>query len=275
MIGHLLHKLELFELSKFFAIVRVPLYIWFIYDAHFFELGTILGISEDCIQYDEHGDPYNNVVLLAEWYIIELRVFYGYILSSVFYLMLAEIFGINKVFFSHYKDLHLHGHHDFMEKYSHSQGHFCLYFFELVVTIIIWIEQQKTLVFSTLAHRPESYGTAMIVLFFYGLVTAAHTWTIFGIAKFVKNERTRIWIFVILFLIRACLMIAAAVLMFTTAGHEIQYGFWILTNLVHFVCHMIYTSFKLIYTYTCGPGKNKASEISPEEELKAESLRVN
>ena len=102
MIGHLLHKVELYELSKFFAIVRVPLYIWFIYDAHFFELGTILGISDECIQYDVNGNPYKNVVLLAEWYIIELRVFYGYILSSVFYLMLVEFFGINKVFFPHY-----------------------------------------------------------------------------------------------------------------------------------------------------------------------------
>ena len=35
-------------------------------------------------------------------------------------------------------------------------------------------------------------------------------------------------------------MIASAAMMFTTEGKEIKYGFWIITNLVHFICHSIY-----------------------------------
>jgi hypothetical protein len=35
-------------------------------------------------------------------------------------------------------------------------------------------------------------------------------------------------------------MIASATLMFTTDGKEAKFGFWILTNLVHFVFHSIY-----------------------------------
>ena len=34
--------------------------------------------------------------LSAEWYIIELRIFYGYLISSMVFLMIAEINGINK-----------------------------------------------------------------------------------------------------------------------------------------------------------------------------------
>ena len=65
MIAHLLHKYAMFELSNFFEIIRVPIYLWFIYDAHFYELGTILGVSKTCTQYSDKGIPYENVVLLA------------------------------------------------------------------------------------------------------------------------------------------------------------------------------------------------------------------
>lgn len=34
--------------------------------------------------------------LFTEWYIIELRFFYGNLISSMFFLMIAEINGINK-----------------------------------------------------------------------------------------------------------------------------------------------------------------------------------
>jgi hypothetical protein len=34
--------------------------------------------------------------VFTEWYIIELRFFYGYLISSMFFLMIAEINGINK-----------------------------------------------------------------------------------------------------------------------------------------------------------------------------------
>jgi len=103
------------------------------------------------------------------------------------------------------------------------------------------------------------------VLFFYGVITAVHTWSIFGIARHIKSETVKIWISVILFVIRAQLMFAASIMMFTTAGHEARYGFWILTNLVHFICHCIYSFILISFKFMCKDGKNKLSNYNPDQ----------
>jgi hypothetical protein len=41
MLGHLLEKYGHYEWSKFFAVSRVPVYIYFIYEAHFYELTSL------------------------------------------------------------------------------------------------------------------------------------------------------------------------------------------------------------------------------------------
>jgi hypothetical protein len=80
----------------------------------------------------------------------------------------------------------------------------------------------------------------MIVLIFYGIATSLINWNVFDSGNLFKNEnwKTRATVFV--FVIRTSLMAASAAMMFTTEGKEIKYGFWIITNLVHFICHSIY-----------------------------------
>jgi hypothetical protein len=178
---------------------------------------------------------------------------------------LVEFLGINKIYVKKYSKHQSHEFNDFIEKYSESKNQFCLYFFELLVTVIILVEQNESSNPSRFANRNESYQSAMIVLFFYGVITAAHTWNVFAIAKHVKNKTARIWISVILFVIRAQLMFAASIMMFTTAGHEARYGFWILTNLVHFCCHCIYTLIQITFKFMRKHGKNKLQNFNPDQ----------
>lgn len=80
----------------------------------------------------------------------------------------------------------------------------------------------------------------MIVLIFYGIATSLINWNVFDSRSLFKNDKWKQRATVSIFVIRTCLMATSAAMMFTTEGKEIKYGFWIITNLVHFICHSVY-----------------------------------
>lgn len=60
----------------------MPVYIWFIYEAHFYELNSLFKEQVVCV-----NDKY--VDLINIWFVLELRVFYGWILAGIVFLMCA------------------------------------------------------------------------------------------------------------------------------------------------------------------------------------------
>jgi len=82
MISYALEHKKYYEWSKIFEISYVPLYIYIIFEAHFYELNSMIQHTESC-------DDGHLINLLYQWYIIELRVFYGYILSGVVFIMMC------------------------------------------------------------------------------------------------------------------------------------------------------------------------------------------
>ena len=164
----------------------MPLYIWFIYEAHYYEITLKVNTGDNCIQYDQEGLPYNNLYLSGIWSIIELRVYYGYILSGMLYLMIASLFGLNKNLFPEYDNVSKFGHFDFMEKYHYSYQFFCLNTFELIMTIIIIIEHYNDHDQSNFPNRSGSYLNSMIILVFYGVATLMINWNVFNLTNFFK-----------------------------------------------------------------------------------------
>ena len=73
------------------------------------------------------------------WLILELRIFYGYILTGIFFLLLASIFGVSKNLNKTDDMLSAKG-ADFLEAYRETQIDFSLSSFELFVTVILFIE---------------------------------------------------------------------------------------------------------------------------------------
>lgn len=81
------------------------------------------------------------VNLLYEWYIIELRVFYGYILAGILFLVCCQILKIDKEQRKKNEEHFLTGKQgDFIEKYLTAQTQFCLHTFEFISTFIMLIE---------------------------------------------------------------------------------------------------------------------------------------
>ena len=81
------NKFESYEIGKFFDISRVPIYFYFIFRAHYFELSMIshkTGFDLSC------GN--GQFFLYEMWLILELRIFYGYIVTGIFFLLLASMF---------------------------------------------------------------------------------------------------------------------------------------------------------------------------------------
>lgn len=78
--------------------------------------------------------------MLASWYIIELRVFYGFILGGICFLMCAQLFGIDKSRRVTGVTIKGGSNGDFVEKYFPAKLEFCRKTFELIMTGIILIE---------------------------------------------------------------------------------------------------------------------------------------
>jgi hypothetical protein len=114
------------------------------------------------------------VDLVYEWYIIELRVFYGYILAAIIFLTLAQHVGINKNAYELFGDDNFR---DFMVRFQSSINNFCINAFEISTTVIMFISY-----YASKNKKDEENGNylpAMIILLFYGLTTLATTFHLF------------------------------------------------------------------------------------------------
>ena len=73
--------------SNFMVISVASLYLTSIYFSHFFELQTLFSQIDKCT---DNKSKVNAQI----WHIIELRVFYGFILSSVAFIMISQFFKV-------------------------------------------------------------------------------------------------------------------------------------------------------------------------------------
>ncbi len=78
MISYVLERYQHYEWANIFCVSYVPIYIGVIFKAHFYELNTMVVHLETCAD--------NKVDLVHEWYTVELRVFYGYILAGMLFI---------------------------------------------------------------------------------------------------------------------------------------------------------------------------------------------
>lgn len=110
---------------------RMPIYFWAIYDAHYMELkNKVEGTGDHCSEY--------HVDLIQLWYIIELRVFYAFIAAAILFLMGSKLLGIS----TERKNKHAvvdDADRDFIETNMKHLLEFCLYSFQLITTIILWV----------------------------------------------------------------------------------------------------------------------------------------
>lgn len=88
MISYWLDWFGHYEWADICKISYVPLYFVVIFKAHYYELHALITHTESC------GDDQIN--FFFQWYIIELRVFYGYILGGVLFIVVCQLFGIDK-----------------------------------------------------------------------------------------------------------------------------------------------------------------------------------
>ena len=72
------------------------------------------------------------------WYIVELRVFYGYIIAGILFITVSQLFGINKKF----REIETLSSEqpDFLEKYHDSLKTFCFFNLPGIRTLIIMVE---------------------------------------------------------------------------------------------------------------------------------------
>lgn len=80
------------------------------------------------------------VDMLQAWFIIELRVFYGFTIAGIGFLMCAQFFGIDKKRRQDGVRIKGGSNGDFVEKYFPAKIEFCRKTFELVMTLFITIE---------------------------------------------------------------------------------------------------------------------------------------
>ena len=72
------------------------------------------------------------------WYILELRIFYGYVLSGILMILLSRFFGMNKS--KRHPEALPDKKEDFIEKYHECLQDFNLHSLQLITTLAIVIE---------------------------------------------------------------------------------------------------------------------------------------
>jgi hypothetical protein len=173
--------------------------------------------------------------LIAEWYIIELRVFYAFIVSGIIFLMCASIFKVDKT--RRQDGLTVKGgtNGDFVEKYWPAKIKFCRHSFELVMTLVTIIEfYSRKGQGPKFTGRSDTYLLAILLILLYSVMTASQNVQIFTLKR-------PTFVFSLVFqLSRLCLIAASTALLFTIQGNQMQFGFWILCELCIYVISSIY-----------------------------------
>jgi hypothetical protein len=181
-ISNLLNQKAYQATANIFNISCVPLYIYCIYLAHFYELESQWKDKYVC------PDP-NKADMLYMWFIIELRVFYGFILSGILFLMAHQIVGIEKS--RRVNGVRIKGgsNGDFVEKYFPAKIEFCRKTFELIMTSIIIVEYYSRADEPQFGAATGTFLYSMIVLMVYGVVTAAESFVLFRRTTLNKTKK--------------------------------------------------------------------------------------
>lgn len=82
----LCYKCGAYEVGKLLDISRVPIYFYYIFRAQTFELNYIAGDKSCHLNCANGNDEYD---LYVVWLILELRLFYGYILTGILFLTMS------------------------------------------------------------------------------------------------------------------------------------------------------------------------------------------
>lgn len=152
-------------LANFLNISCVPIYIWCIYEAHYYELSQIGANNAYCK---------GKVNLTAEWYIIELRVFYAFIVTGIIFLMVASIFKIDKTRRQDGFTVKGGTNGDFVEKYWPAKIEFCRHSFELVMTLVTFIEfYSRKGQGPKFTGRSDTYLLPILLILLYSVLTAS------------------------------------------------------------------------------------------------------
>lgn len=128
---------HLIGFSNFLQSVTIFAYLGPIFAAQHFELSTIY--SEQIMCNDQEFKVSSRL-----WLIIELRVYYGFIFSSIMLLIFANYFRVNW----HLRQQTVSikngrkGHGDFLVKYYPVQAEFCRYSLIFVGSIAVFLEHQ-------------------------------------------------------------------------------------------------------------------------------------
>lgn len=110
MLSYGLERFEHYEWANICKMSYVPYYIAVIFEAHYYELSSNVKHTETCED--------NKINLLYQWYIIELRVFYGYIIGGVMFIVMCQLLRIDKERRHKPNDALTGVEGDFLEKYS-------------------------------------------------------------------------------------------------------------------------------------------------------------
>jgi hypothetical protein len=197
--------------------------------------------------------------LVAEWDILELRVFYGYLFACIAFLFVCHCgFQPNKKYKT--DDLYLGGQvRDFIETNSLANHRFSMLTFELITCLIIMIEfiSAKTRVERATS---DSYSFAMYIIIAYGLATSFQTFEIFEADLTEKAKRSRKQLYFGLHIFRSLCIAVVIYFLFTLEGREIMFGFWLITSVCFFVIESFYTYFR--YRYFQGLGFKRSKRLT-------------
>ena len=121
--------------SNFLQSVTIFAYLGPVFAAQHFELSTIYSEPLRCSGDDLKISP-------RIWLLIELRVYYGFIFSSIILLTFANFFRVNWQLRQHTVSIKngKKGHGDFLVKYYPLQAEFCRYQLVLIVSAAVFIE---------------------------------------------------------------------------------------------------------------------------------------
>lgn len=184
-------------------------------------------------------------------------MFYGFILGGICFLMCAQFFGVDKT--RRVNGVRIKGgsNGDFVEKYFPAKIEFCRKSFEIIMTLIIITEYYTRTLAPQWDQAEESFLPSMIVLVVYGMVTVAENFILF--THQTSKDKKNIIIFVILHTFRTLLMAVSAAMFFTTNGREVQFGFWILTNLCVFLTQVMWSTYSFLREFYAKNSKVDAS----------------
>jgi len=258
-------KYERHEIGKLFDILRIPVYLFMIFEAHFYELNYLAAVvakqgkaessygSEANSSYGTEDDAYRflggaapapsyvgenpglifknscptNTLMLSEIQIwLELRIFYSYVITGILFLVINMFKKLAKKH-KHQVEEEAIGDADFLERYSHQQEDFSLQTFELVTTLGMVIAKVTAINPDRfwIGKAEGSYVLPLVLIVVAGLISSMETITIWKLFSFSGERKIHIGCHLAKFVFA----IAAVILVIMNNGKEIEFGYWVIT----------------------------------------------